>query len=252
VLLNLFSNGIKYNRAGGKVRTAVSASNGRVRIAVSDTGAGIPPEDMARLFSPFERLGAEQSRVEGTGLGLTLSQRMAEMMSGRLWVESEAGQGSTFFVELPEAAAPEEIAIPTAPAKPQQLLGRSSSVLYIEDNLANLRLVERVLAMRTHFKVLAAMQGRMGLELAREHLPELILLDLHLPDIEGEDLLVRLRRDERTAGIPVIVISADATASRIERLKQLGAKAYLTKPLDVKEFLRVLEETMARLEKTND
>jgi CheY-like chemotaxis protein/anti-sigma regulatory factor (Ser/Thr protein kinase) len=249
VLLNLLSNAIKYNRAGGKVTVEIvhtrDGDEASVRLRVIDTGPGIPADKLGRMFSPFERLGAEQSQIEGTGLGLTLSKRMVEMMRGTISVESELGVGSVFSVELPASAAPADARDLLPPPKEQRRLQDKACVLYIEDNLANLKLVERMLAMGTNYQVLAAMQGRMGLELAREHVPELILLDLNLPDLDGGEVLIRLRRDPKTEKIPVIVISADATNARIRRLEELGAAAYLTKPFDVRHFLRTVEQAIA-------
>jgi signal transduction histidine kinase len=248
VLLNLLSNAVKYNRDGGTVTVscAAAAEPGRVRVAVSDTGPGIAPAMQARLFTPFDRLGAEQTEVEGTGLGLSLSKRLVEAMGGRLLVESRPGDGATFIVELAAAAAPALAATAAgdgaATAAPPPIQG---TVLYVEDNLANLRLVERVLDRRPGLSLLSAMQGSHGLELARSHRPGLVLLDLHLPDVHGDELLARLRGDARTQDIPVVVLSADATAGQIRQLLDAGARAYLTKPLDVTELLALLDEVFA-------
>ena len=212
-------------------------------IRVSDTGQGLAAEDLGRLFTPFERLGAETSGIEGTGLGLNLSKHLVEAMGGRLQVESQVGVGSTFAVELPAAAAPDtgvrETAPPTAAAA-----ARGGTVLYIEDNASNFRLVERVLERRPHIKLLPAQQGRLGLELAREHRPDLILLDLHLPDVPGEEVLRRLREAPLTASIPVVIVSADATPGQVRRLRDAGVREYLTKPLDVRQLLDVVDRTL--------
>jgi signal transduction histidine kinase/CheY-like chemotaxis protein/CHASE3 domain sensor protein len=255
VLLNLVSNAIKYNRVGGKVTVSGSKvadssdenGGGRLCISVADTGLGMSPENLARLFTPFDRLGAEQRAIEGTGLGLTLARRMVELMGGRLVVESKLGEGSTFSVELPLVESPVEEHERTAGnadsapvAQPQD----ARTLLYVEDNLSNLRLIERILAHRPGIKLIPAMQGRLGFELAREHAPDLILLDLNLPDISGQEVLARLRRDEKTRSIPVVIVSADATQGQIERLLAAGAQDYLTKPLEVARFLQVLDETL--------
>jgi signal transduction histidine kinase/CheY-like chemotaxis protein len=242
VLLNLLSNGVKYNREGGQVTVACAPATGPVEIRVTDTGRGIAAEDLARLFTPFERLGAESGTVEGTGLGLAVSRQLAEAMSGAIRVDSTPGVGSTFTLELPVAAAPE--ASPGAPPPPAAGApdGIAGVVLYIEDNLANVQLVERVVDLRPRARLLSAMQGLLGLDLAREHRPDLILLDLHLPDVSGEDVLRRLGDDPRTRDIPVVVLSADATPREIERLRATGARAYLTKPFDVRELLALLDE----------
>ena len=249
VILNLLTNAIKYNRPNGAVTVACErAGADRVRINVSDTGRGIPTEMMSRLFVPFDRLGADQSEVEGTGLGLALSQRLTEAMGGTLGVESVVGRGSTFWVELPLTEDPSDrlhregrhLELPAAEAA-----GPSRTILYIEDNLSNVRLIERILARWPRAKLITAMQGRLGLELAREHRPNLILLDLHLPDTTGADVLRRLQAEAATRTIPVIVISADATPGQIDRLLAIGARAYLTKPLDVKQFVDVVGAALA-------
>jgi PAS domain S-box-containing protein len=247
VLLNLISNAVKYNRRGGTVALGCEHGEGTVRIRVSDTGAGIPADRLAKLFTPFERLGAEQTGIEGTGIGLALSQRLAEAMGGELGVESTVGSGSTFWLELPTAEGPveryERLTPPPMPAAPA--VGDQRCVLHIEDNLANLRLVERILAQRSGLRVVAAMQGRLGLELAREHRPVLVLLDLHLPDMGGDLVLQRLRDDPATASIPVVVVSADATPRQAQRLLNAGAIAYLTKPIDVGALLRQVDTALA-------
>jgi len=245
VLLNLLSNAIKYNRDAGRVTlTCAQAPGDRLHIRVTDTGPGIPAALMARLFTPFDRLGAEQQGVEGTGLGLVLSKRLVEAMGGAMGCESALGEGSTFWVELPLAAAPAERlkelppeVLAAAPAP-----GPAATVLYIEDNLSNLRLVERVLAHRPGIRVLPAMQGRLGLDLAREHRPALIFLDLQLPDLPGYEVLRHLQGDPRTREIPVLVISADASPGQIQRTLAAGARAYLTKPLDVRGLLAAVDE----------
>jgi PAS domain S-box-containing protein len=249
ILLNLLSNAIKYNREGGRVTLSCQEAAGdMLRLSVSDTGPGIAPELLQRLFTPFDRLGAEATVAEGTGLGLALSKRLAEAMQGRLGVESEVGQGSTFWLELPQAEPP--LSLPpeeaeAAPA-PEAALAEPRTVLYIEDNLSNLRLVERILARKTDFRLVAAMQGSLGLSLAREHRPDLILLDLHLPDAPGHEVLARLRADPLTQAIPVIVLSAEASPGQVQRLLAQGATAYLTKPLEVGRFLEVLAQVLRR------
>ncbi|HEY3228652.1 MAG TPA: PAS domain S-box protein [Roseiflexaceae bacterium] len=248
VLLNVLTNAVKYNKAGGQVTVDCEASSmQRLRIRVRDTGPGIPAEKMARLFTPFDRLGAEQSEVEGTGLGLALSQRLAEAMGGDMGVESTLGQGSVFWVELPLVESPMERMNRSGSFMlvPDAALGTTRTVLYVEDNLSNLQLIEQVLIYRPAIRLLTAMQGRISLDLAREHQPDLILLDLNLPDIPGIDVLRALHADSQTYDIPVIVVSADATPGQIERLLAAGARAYLTKPLDVQQFLKTIDELLA-------
>jgi CheY-like chemotaxis protein/two-component sensor histidine kinase len=247
ILLNLMSNAVKYNRQGGRITVSCdNGEGGRVRINVSDTGAGIRPEKLALLFTPFERLGAEQTGVEGTGLGLALSRGLAEAMGGKLGVQSEIDRGSTFWVELSRA-------IPAAEDPPQDMRAPvqrsvdaiSGTILYIEDNVSNVRLVERLLKQRRpRITLLHACDGAVGIDLALAHKPDLIFLDLHLPDTPGDEVLRRLWEDTRTRDIPVAVLSADATLSQSRRLIATGAKAYLTKPLDVSKMLALIDERL--------
>jgi CheY-like chemotaxis protein len=242
VLLNLLANAVKYNREGGSVTVSCTAlADGRKRVAVADTGPGIPPEKQRRLFQPFDRLGAEATEVEGTGLGLVLAKGLVEAMGGTITFESRLGQGSTFAVELRGAESPlgrhERLGETSASVPPVEAAQATRTVLYIEDNLPNLELIEQILARWPWVHLLSAMQGRLGLELAVQHRPDLILLDLHLPDLDGSAVLRQLQEREATRAIPVIVISADATPGQIDRLLAQGVRAYLTKPLDVPRFL---------------
>ena len=249
VLLNLLANAVKYNREGGSVRVEYGAGGeGRARFTVADTGPGIAPEKVGRLFTAFDRLGAEQSEVQGTGLGLALSKRLVEAMAGFIGVESHGDEGARFWVELPPAESQLDA---FAKLRREDLragalgtLPRTYQVLYIEDNLSNLTLIEHLLADRSEIRLTTAMQGGLGLELARKHHPDLILLDLHLPDLPGWDVLAALQADEATRAIPVVVVSADATPRQIEKLMKAGAHSYLTKPLEVERFQRVLRQTL--------
>lgn len=248
VLLNLLCNAVKYNREDGQVTiSAVEAANHHLRIQVVDTGPGIAPQDRGKLFLPFERLNAPKLGIEGTGLGLAISRSLVNAMGGRLEVDGAAGGGSAFYVELPITASPllhstngvSGESVTDTPVKHQK-------ILYIEDNISNYRLLEAVLRHRPQIELLGAMQGSLGLDLARQHHPDLILLDLHLPDIMGYEVLRRLRENPATAEIPVIVVSADATAKQIERLLSppeghRGAEAYFTKPLDLRKLLEALD-----------
>ncbi|MFY9587944.1 MAG: PAS domain S-box protein [Actinomycetota bacterium] len=247
VLLNLLTNAIKYNNEGGSVRVVSEATDSSTcRVAVIDTGPGIAGALMDRLFVPFDRLGAEQSAVEGTGIGLALSRRLVEVMGGTIGAESVPAKGSTFWIELQSTSSPSfrESNTPMIAAEKADDPLRGRLVLYIEDNPSNLRLVERVLARRPQIQLLTAMQGGIGIDLAREHHPELILLDLNLPDMTGDEVLRRLKENPATDGIPVVVLSADATKGAIERLLEAGARAYITKPIDLKEVLDVIDQTL--------
>jgi PAS domain S-box-containing protein len=247
ILLNLLSNAVKYNRARGTIALSCQQqSDTRISISVADTGHGIAAERLGLLFVPFERLGAEGTDVEGTGIGLALSKRLAEAMGGTISATSTLGQGSIFSFELPRVEGPVE--------RYERLNGGGHTtvaaaalrhrVLHIEDNLSNLKLVERIFAQRPDVEVIAALHGSLGLELARENSPALILLDLHLPDIGGEQVLQRLRDDPVTASIPVVIVSADATSGQIQRLLASGASSYITKPIDVRELLSIFERTI--------
>ena len=249
VLLNLLSNAVKYNRPEGAVTVSCDRTpSGTCRVAVTDTGLGIAPERMPRLFTPFDRLDVQDGSIEGTGLGLALSKGLVEMMGGTLSAASTPGTGSTFSLELPIASAPShELPADETRAPGAEAPGVTGTVLYIEDNPSNLRLVERIVARRPGIKLLSAMQGRPGLELARAHRPDAIVLDLHLPDISGQDVLARLQADPGTREIPVVILSADAMTSRSTSLLKAGAHAYLTKPLSVTQFLGVLDELLVKV-----
>jgi len=249
VLLNLLSNAVKYNRPEGAVTVSCDRTpSGTCRVAVTDTGLGIAPERMPRLFTPFDRLDVQDGSIEGTGLGLALSKGLVEMMGGTLSAASTPGTGSTFSLELPIASAPShELPADETRAPGAEAPGVTGTVLYIEDNPSNLRLVERIVARRPGIKLLSAMQGRPGLELARAHRPDAIVLDLHLPDISGQDVLARLQADPATREIPVVILSADAMTSRSTSLLKAGAHAYLTKPLSVTQFLGVLDELLVKV-----
>lgn len=247
VLINLLSNAIKYNRRGGEVEIGwLRGANGHILISVRDTGLGIIPEDMEKLFTPFERLGYNHSAVQGTGLGLVLSQRLVEAMDGRLFAASTPNVGSIFSIEL-SAADPidhrSREAI-TGPLEPARGFERTYTVLAIEDNASNLRLLEAILERRPEISLLSAIQGSVGLDLALQFAPDLILLDLNLPDMTGMQVLARLRNSEVTSGIPVVIVSADATPSQIERLLKAGATDYLTKPFDIQHFLKLLDDRL--------
>jgi len=184
----------------------------KMRIYVADTGSGIAKDYLSKLFQPFERLGAVQTGVEGTGLGLALSKGLAEAMGGTIGVMSEVGKGSTFWLELSLVEGPKALDGDAGFSALQSLhVDSNRTVLYVEDNLSNVRLMEDIFAIRPGIKLVTAMQGQLGLDLAREHRPDLIFLDLHLPDLAGDQVLAGLRSDPRTRTIPVVMISADTT-----------------------------------------
>lgn len=250
VLLNIVANAVKYNRQGGQVIVSCEDWNeDRLRIMVADTGSGIAPEHMARLFTPFDRLGAEQTGIEGTGLGLALSKRLAEAMNGEIGIRAQVDSGSTFWVDLPRSTCPlSRLEDPTIGVS---VLGRQKAfperrytILYVEDNLSNLTLVQRIMALRKDIDLIPAMQGGLALELARSHRPHLVLLDLHLPDIRGEEVLRQLRSAPDCRDIPVVILSADATPGQVDRLMAAGAHAFITKPLEVKRFIEILENVL--------
>ena len=250
VLLNLLSNAIQYNHPGGSVLvTCEPAAARRLRLKVVDSGPGIPPASLQRLFVPFERLEHEDGKVAGTGLGLVVSRRLAEAMGGRVGAESEAGRGSTFWVDLPlagERAAELPAPVTSLPPGPAAPSAASAKLLYIEDNESNLHAVEKLLGrLRPQWHLLAACDGLLGLELARLSLPDVILLDRHLPGLSGDEVLAELRRDAATAHIPVVVLSADATPESRACLRTLGANDYLSKPFGVDALLASVEEALA-------
>ncbi|MEA2446670.1 MAG: hypothetical protein QOK47_307, partial [Actinomycetota bacterium] len=249
VLLNLLSNAVKYNRPGGAVTVTVSpdASSDEVVLGVKDTGVGIPPERLDRLFVPFDRLGAEKDDVEGTGLGLALSERLVLAMGGRIDVVSEVGESTTFSVILPAAVQPTTFVMAgdTAAETINEVDTTPRRILYIEDNLANIHLVEQILKYRPRFDVQSAMQGSLGLDLAKQHRFDLILLDLDLPDLAGVEVLRRLRTDPATEDVPVVIVTADVTEGQATRLLNQGAAAYLSKPFDVARFLKVVDDVLA-------
>jgi signal transduction histidine kinase len=218
-------------------------SAGRLRILVSDTGPGIPADRLDRLFKPFERLHADQMGVEGIGLGLALSKRLVEAMGGQIGVETTVGAGSTFWVELPLVQSPLELPGLAVTGAVEEN-GPARTVLYVEDNLTNVRLVERILARRPGVRLLTAMQGRLGLDLIREHRPDLVLLDIHLSDLQGDEVMRLLREDARTREIPIVVISATEDARILKHLIAEGARAYLTKPLDAQRLLTLVDEIL--------
>ncbi|AUB82143.1 ATP-binding protein [Candidatus Thiodictyon syntrophicum] len=246
VLVNLLSNAIKYNRVGGRVDLRVgAAADGRTRISLQDTGEGLAADKLVQLFQPFNRLGQEAGAQEGTGIGLVVCKRLVELMNGSIGVDSTVGVGSTFWIELDATAAPHLTAEPAdtqlaapAPAVPGSTL---RTLLCVEDNPANLMLVQRLLERRPDIRLLSARDGRRGVEMARAFRPEVILMDINLPGISGITALHILAEDPATALIPVIALSANAMPRDIEKGKQAGFFHYLTKPIKVGEFMDTLD-----------
>jgi PAS domain S-box-containing protein len=253
VLLNLLSNAIKYNRRGGAVTIAVAKDGqGMLRISITDIGPGIPPGSVEKLFLPFERLSADDSKIEGTGLGLVVCRQLVELMGGRIGVESTVGEGSTFWFLLPFVpTAPEQAAAPETAIPMRSMTASERHVLlYIDDNHSNLTLLRRMVERYLKVTFFTAMNGADGLALARTHHPDLILLDRYLPGMDGDEILQELRRTPETAGIPVFMISADATTGQAERLLAAGAQAYLTKPLDLPKLIETIEQTLPGMSTT--
>jgi PAS domain S-box-containing protein len=250
VLINLLGNAIKYNSEGGSVtiRTARQPANEQgltnIRISISDKGNGIRPEDIGKLFQPFERIGADRTETEGTGLGLMVVKKLTEAMNGTVGVESEVGTGSTFWIELPftENNQPDVSQSPGSSTPELSDYKHVSTILYIEDNLSNIELVGEIMAEhRPEIRLITSVYGKQALKLAEEHKPGLILLDLDLPDVQGREVLEQLLTDDSSKAIPVIIISADAMPFQVEKLMKAGAMDYLTKPLDIVQFLSTIE-----------
>jgi CheY-like chemotaxis protein len=249
--LNLLTNAIKYNRAGGHVSITAHEIAGTVVVRVRDTGRGVAPNQLEQIFLPFERLGADALGIDGAGVGLALSKRLVEAMGGRIGVESSVGVGSTFWfvvraaqADAPESDDPSEVEPVSAEAAAEILRkidGPPIRLLYIEDNPASRTMLEQLVDRRGGFEVLAAATATEGLRLARTSAFDVVLVDLHLPDGSGEDIVRALRSDPRTAHVPVVVLTADATAARREQLMGMGALAYLTKPLDAAELFLTLD-----------
>jgi signal transduction histidine kinase/ActR/RegA family two-component response regulator len=255
IMLNLISNAIKYNRPGGSVRFECELVEDRVRVDIVDTGIGIADSDLERLFTPFERFGAAESDIEGSGIGLVLSQHLAHAMGGVLTASSRHGEGSVFSLILPLADVPAMAARAEMSVPVRIEIGdprASATLLYIEDNASNVRLLEGILLRRPSWSLSHAGHGRLGMELATSRPFDLILLDLHLPDISGAEVLRNLRANPGTAKVPIVVLSADASPGQIDRLIAAGADSYVTKPIDVEDLLNLLDATTASLPRDSD
>jgi PAS domain S-box-containing protein len=247
VMINLLSNAIKYNRDGGAVIVqCVMNDKNRVRVSVQDTGAGLAPEQLMQLFQPFNRLGQETGAEEGTGIGLVVTKQLVELMGGVIGVESTVGVGSIFWFELAASNAPELALGSESDADKQgqvasHAVSSQRTLLYVEDNPANLALVEQLIARRSDLKLLTAIDGHLGIQLARSHQPDVILMDINLPGISGFGALTILHDDPATAHIPVMALSANAVPRDIEKGLEAGFFRYLTKPIKVLEFMDALD-----------
>ncbi len=252
VLINLLSNAIKYNREHGTVEVKCTASTPeRIRISIKDSGAGLPPEMLAQLFQPFNRLGQESGNEEGTGIGLVVTRQLVEMMGGTIGVESSVGVGSEFWIELIRDFTPQRVAGHAMPAElalqAQRNIQRNAAprtLLYVEDNPANLMLVEQIIEGHPHVRMLSARDGNLGIALARAHLPDVILMDINLPGINGIEALKILREGPETTHIPVIALSANAMLRDIEKGLEAGFFRYLTKPIKINEFMNALDDAL--------
>jgi CheY-like chemotaxis protein len=249
IVINLLSNAIKYNKEQGSVVVDCTTNTpGLTRISVTDTGAGLSPEKVAQLFQPFNRLGQEAGSVAGTGIGLVVTKRLAELMGGVLGVASRAGAGSVFWCELISCAAPQlvadggEAAAFDGPAVPAG--ARTHTLLYVEDNQANMKLVEQLISRRPDIRLLTAVDGTLGIEVARTAKPTVILMDINLPGISGLEALKVLRADATTAHIPIVALSANAMPRDIEKGLQAGFFRYLTKPIKINEFMHTLDAAL--------
>lgn len=252
-LLNLLTNAIKYNRDGGKVMVEMGEeADGMLRVSVSDTGPGIPDDHKGELFKPFSRLGAETTDIEGTGIGLTISQRLVMIMGGRIDFKSEEGRGSTFWIDMPLMTEEDTEAdvIEDGAGAAQDEMGKSfppinGTILYVEDNPANLELMEQIVLQVPGLEMISAHNAELGLELAESRRPELIILDINLPGMDGFEALGRLRGNDATKDIPVIALSARAMQRDIEKGVAAGFRCYLTKPIKVDEVVGCIRQEIA-------
>jgi CheY-like chemotaxis protein len=243
ILVNLLSNAVKYNTDYGRIEIEIGQGDTHAELVVRDSGLGMTQEQLDGLFQPFNRLGRERSGVEGTGIGLVISKRLAEWMGGGLRAESTAGVGSSFILTLPLASAADTVRLQLDPAVTAPEYHRRI-VHYIEDNETNIEVMRGILASRPQVEMTVSMNGLDAVAELRRQPPDIILLDMNLPDIDGLDLLRHLKTDPATAAIPVIVVSADALGSQIDRALAEGALRYLTKPVSVGEVLRVIDDVL--------
>jgi len=254
VVLNLMSNGIKYNRKNGSVAIEAQRVDDWCEIAVVDTGVGLTAEQIDRIFEPFSRVAAQRDEIEGTGIGLTITRKLVALMGGAIGVESQAGAGSRFWVRIPvargersaERAAPVPVATTEAPVATTSAHPRQT-VLYVEDNPANLALVEYVLRQRRpHLRLISAHTGELGISLAESQRPDLVILDISLPGMDGFQVLEVLRDTAATRDTPIFALSANAMQRDVEQGLAAGFDDYLTKPIDVARLLSTIDALLER------
>ena len=249
ILTNLLSNAVKYNVENGRIHIAARLQGAdAVEIAVTDTGLGMTPDQLAELFQPFNRLGRERSAQQGTGIGLVISQRLAELMGGTLRAHSAANEGSAFILTLPCSADPDTVRSDLDALLPESAEYHRRLVHYVEDNETNVEVMRGILAQRPQVEMQVSITGLDGLAAIRARRPDLILLDMHLPDISGMELLRHLKNDPQTGAVPIVVVSADALAQQIDTAFEAGATHYLTKPVNVAELLTVVDELLEQME----
>lgn len=252
-LLNLLSNGVKYNNENGQLTIGFGHEDEKLtRLSVIDTGPGLTLEQQGQLFKSFNRLGKENSEVEGSGVGLVITKSLIELMGGKIGVESTIGEGTTFWIELPTDSSPVRIPGPDTDEGVFSNMDTETeyehTVLYVEDNPANLRLVAQLLGRRSNIRLWSAHEPFLGLELAAEHRPDLILLDINLPGMDGFDVLKLLRQREGTKDTPVFAISANAMPKDIEKGMAAGFDEYIIKPIDIKTLLQAVEKVLLSTE----
>ena len=252
VMTNLLTNAVKYNRKNGSVIVSYELrDNDMLRIKVEDTGYGIPEDKLGLLFQPFNRLGKELTNIEGTGIGLTITRRLVELMDGHIGIESVVEKGSTFYVDFKRVQKPVVGMVDTTPMQESQKIidHKNRTILYVEDNPANLVLVQSILKRRPHIELLSAVTAETGIELARAKRPDVILMDINLPGMSGYEALQILRNGDETKKIPVVAISANAMLNDLEKGKVAGFFNYITKPISVNHFLQVMDDVLKETER---